>query len=114
MLTYESLTDRLIRIRLEPGSTYCQSHGGKSIILNYYVPQSEMKVYLELTQGKESAFVETNRYRLPSGDWVYCKPPKKIEQCDGFEELEQHSKTGNVYQYKDKVKPSVSTLRLVQ
>lgn len=107
MLVYENLTDKLIRVRLEPSSIYAQSsssdledqNNNKSILLNYYIPEYEMNVYIELTKGKDNAFEETDRYRLPSGKWVYCKTTKKIENCSGFERLELKRSEGNVYYY---------------
>jgi hypothetical protein len=107
MLIYEKLTDTLIRIKLEPSSIYAQSsdsnlkdqNNNKSILLNYYIPEYEMNVYIDLTKGKDNAFEETNRYRLPSEKWVYCKTSKEIEQCSGFDRLKLEKTEGNIYYY---------------
>lgn len=106
MLVYEKISETLIRIRLDP-STYVQgssSHledknNNKGILLNYFIPEYEMNVYLELTKGKDNAFDETTRYRLPSEKWVYCKTSKIIEDCFGFDRLELKRTDGNIYYY---------------
>lgn len=109
MLIYEKISDTLIRVKIEP-STYLQSsssfsedkNNNKSILLNYFIPDAEMNVYLELTKENDNAFEETSRYKLPSEKWVYCKQSKKIESCLDFDGLELKRTDGNIYYYNRK------------
>lgn len=109
MLLYKKLSDTLIRVKIEP-STYIQcsssnledKNNNKSILLNYFIPDAEMNVYLDLTQENDNAFEETSRYRLPSEKWVYCKQSKIIENCLYFDSLELKKLEGNIYYYNRK------------
>lgn len=87
MLLYENLSNNLIRIKLEPEkftkSIYTKNIDTKlekvygDILLNYFIPEYEMDIYVELTNENKNAFVETDSYTLPSEKWYIVKLIKK-------------------------------------
>lgn len=116
MLSYESLSDTLIRVKLQPNNWNTRSSAtqrllhdhrtnNKEVIVNYELSSTELDIYIELTRGKENAFEDTGKYRLPSEKWIYCKTDWKIEQCQGFGELELGKQDGNVSYYVVKGSP---------
>ncbi|CAO3630592.1 unnamed protein product [Cunninghamella blakesleeana] len=123
MILYEQLSDTLIRVRMEP-NIYVQStsfsyskeegfkedESDKFILLNYFIPDADMDVYLELTKGNPDAFEETRIYKIPSEKWVYCKKGKKIEQCFSFDSLELKRKNGAISFYTRKTQKKIKQL----
>lgn len=102
MLYYEILRDSRIRVKLEPTSNHTleDSADSKGLLLNYYIPEKEMGVYLELTGDGANAFSTAKRYLLPTEEWVYCERAPRIEDCMFFHELTLDSQDGDVLKYK--------------
>lgn len=65
-----------------------------------HIPQLELKIYYELTEGKDNVPQGTMQHRLtPPENWVYCHSEKKIESCRGFVSLHLKEQDGNIYHY---------------
>lgn len=88
--------------------------GINGILLNYNIPEYELKVYMQLVEGKENAFNEMNHYKdktnilhnckIASTEWIHFLKVKDISECYGFDQLELKKFEENIYYYEYKKK----------
>lgn len=112
MLLYEILDNDMIRVKLLPNILKMSTSNIKGIIMNYHVSEYELKVYMQLVEGKENAFNEMNYYKdksnilynckIASTEWLHCNKIKDISECFGFDQLELKKNEKNIYYYKYK------------
>lgn len=108
MLLYERIDNDIFRVKLQP-EIYSREDDNSSILLNYFIPEYEMEVYIQLTEGKENAFNNINNYsdvtnimynfKIASTEWLYCKNQLNIEDCDDFYMLELKNVENNIKHY---------------
>jgi hypothetical protein len=112
MLLYKILDNDLIKVKLEPKLGTMSCSGINGILLNYYISEYELIVYIQLTEGKENAFNKMNYYKdkqnvlndckIVSTEWIHCKKIKDISEYYGFDHLELKKFEENIYYYKEK------------